>query len=134
MKILERGETSQTANFARRAHSPRVGKPRLSHIAAFHAYQSAEKYLKGLLVASEEEPPRIHALPGLLRQAVAFIPDLDGQELRDAAINLNGYYIPSRYPAEVGGASGPITTSEANEALNWAEAIADEIRPRLESR
>lgn len=61
------------------------------------------------------------------------MPDLDGPELRDAANNLNGYYTPSRYPAEVGGAHGPITISEAAEALAWAETIAAKIRPRLES-
>ena len=35
----------------------------LAHIIAFHAHQSAEKYLKGLLVVYGEDPPRTHALP-----------------------------------------------------------------------
>lgn len=103
----------------------------LARIIAFHAHQAAEKYLKGLLVMSGEEPPRIHVLPELLRRATAQAPDLDGRELRVSATNLNNYYIPSRYPAEVGGPSGPITAEEATEALAWAEAIAAAVRPRL---
>jgi HEPN domain-containing protein len=67
----------------------------LAHIIAFHAHQSAEKYLKGLLVVHGEEPPRIHALPALLQRAVDQVPDLDRPEIRDATINLNAYYIPS---------------------------------------
>lgn len=55
-----------------------------AHIIAFHAHQSAEKYLKGLLVVTGEDPPRIHVLPDLLRRAIAHIPDLDSQELRVA--------------------------------------------------
>lgn len=102
-----------------------------AYIIAFHAHQSAEKYLKGLLVVTGEDLPRIHVLPDLLRRAIAHIPDLDSQELRIAAINLNNYYIPSRYPAEVGGPSGPITPEEASEALAWAEEIAAAVRPYL---
>lgn len=83
-------------------------------------------------MTSGEQPPRVHAVPGLLEQAIRYVPDLDSTELRDATNNLNGYYIPSRYPAEVGGAHGPVTISEASEALSWAEEIAAEIRPRLE--
>lgn len=103
----------------------------LAHIVAFHAHQSAEKYLKGLLVVHGEEPPRIHVLPELLRRVVLHVPDLDKREFRSAAINLNDYYIPSRYPAEVGGPTGPITADEAIEALAWAESIASVVRPYL---
>jgi HEPN domain-containing protein len=103
----------------------------LAHIIAFHAHQAAEKYLKGLLVMSGEEPPRIHVLPELLRRTVTRIPDLDSRALRIATTNLNNYYIPSRYPAEVGGPAGPIGPEEAAEALAWAEEIAAAIRPRL---
>lgn len=102
-----------------------------ARITTFHAHQAAEKYLKGLLVANDEEPPRIHVLPELLRRAIAHAPDLDSRKLRDAATNLNNYYVPSRYPAEVGGSTGPITTEEATEALAWAEALAAATRPYL---
>lgn len=72
-------------------------------VVCFHAHQAAEKYMKGLIVAADEEPPRIHALPELLRRAIAHAPELDTGQLRTAAGGLNAYYIPSRYPIEVGG-------------------------------
>ena len=89
----------------------------LAHTTAFHAHQAAEKYLKGLLVVHGEGPPRIHALPALLQRAIHLVSDLDQTEIRDAAINLNAYYLPSRYPAEVGGPDGPIAAEDAAEAL-----------------
>ena len=70
-------------------------------------------------------------LPTLLRRAVDNVPDLDRQEIKGAAINPNAHYIPSRYPAEVGGPDGPITAEDAAEALSWAETIAAVVRPLL---
>src|SRR5215210_1205652 len=102
-----------------------------AHVITFHAHQSAEKYLKGLLVANGEEPPRVHALPELLRLAIMHAPDLDNRELRDAVNNLNGYFIPSRYPAEIGGPTGPINAEAAAETLAWAENVYSAVRPRL---
>ncbi|GEM_PF-744547 len=104
----------------------------LAHIVTFHAHQAVEKYLKGLLVAYGEEPPRIHVLPELLRRATRYVSDLDKRELRSAVINLHDYYVPSRYPAEVGGPTGPITSEEATEAIAWAEEITAAVRPRLD--
>lgn len=104
----------------------------LAAVVCFHAHQAAEKYMKALIVYGDEEPPRIHTLPELLRRAIEHVPELDNEQLRTAASGLNAYYIPSRYPVEVGGPEGPITTSEAADALSWAEAIASEVRPLLE--
>lgn len=92
----------------------------LAYVVCFHAHQAAEKYLKGLLVAHDEEPPRTHALPELLRRAIVHVPHLDHADSWDAATGLNAYYIPTRYPVEAGGATDPITTQEAAEVLAWA--------------
>lgn len=104
-----------------------------ARIIVFHAHQAAEKYLKGLLAAHGEEPPRVHSLPELLRRAIAYVPELDSLELRDAATDLNNYYVPSRYPAEVGGPTGPVTAKEAIEALTWAESIVSAVRSYLDA-
>ncbi len=105
-----------------------------AHVITFHAHQASEKYLKGLLALHERrEPPRIHALPELLRRAIVSVPGLDSWELRDAVTNLNNYYVPSRYPAEVGGPAGPIAAKDAAEALAWAESIASAVRPYLDA-
>jgi HEPN domain-containing protein len=105
----------------------------LSHVVAFHAHQSAEKYLKGLLVLRERgEPPRIHNLRLLLTHVAEYVRELETPELENATNGLDQFYVPSRYPAEVGGPAGPITAEEATEALAWAEEIAAAVRPRLE--
>lgn len=103
----------------------------LASAVCFHAQQAAEKYLKGLLAAYDEEPPRIHSLPELLRRAVAHVSDLDASKLEDAANGLDQFYITGRYPAEVGGTTGTITAEEATQALAWAEEIARAARPYL---
>lgn len=105
----------------------------LASVICFHAQQAAEKYLKGLLVVHDEEPPRIHALPELLRRAILHVSDLDTINLEDAVNGLDQFYIPTRYPVEVSGSTGPITSEDAAEALAWAEEIAAVVRPRLES-
>ncbi|CAN5888112.1 hypothetical protein BH23ACT11_BH23ACT11_16000 [soil metagenome] len=84
-----------------------------------------------MIALHDEEPPRIHTLPELLRRVVFYVPDLNMRDLQDAVNGLNQYYIPTRYPIEIGSPSGPITTQEASEALAWAEDIAAAIRPRL---
>lgn len=105
----------------------------LASVVCFHAQQAAEKYLKGLLVVYDEEPPRIHALPELLRRVIIHAPELSSTDLEDAANGLDQFYITGRYPVDFGGPAGTITATEASESLAWAEAIADEARPRLES-
>jgi len=52
------------------------------------------------------------------------VRELETPELKNATNGLDQFYIPSQYPAEVGGPEGPITAGEAAEALAWAEEIA----------
>ncbi len=112
--------------------SEREDAEAFARVITFHAHQSAEKYLKGLLALHErKEPPKIHNLRLLLTHAVGHVSELETSELEDAANGLDQFYIPSRYPAEVGGATGPITAEEATEALAWAEEIARAVRPYL---
>lgn len=104
----------------------------LAHVVAFHAHQSAEKYLKGLLTLHRRvEPPKIHNLRLLLTHVLEQAPDLRSPELEDATNGLDQFYVPSRYPAEVGGPTGPISVEDAAEALRWAETIAATVRPLL---
>lgn len=78
-----------------------------------------------------EEPPRIHALPELLRRAIMHMPELNTPDMENVVNGLDQYYIPTCYPVEAGGTAGPITAEEAREALAWAEEIATAVRPRL---
>jgi len=62
--------------------------------ACFHAQQTLEKALKGLVLFRGKPVPKIHALPELLLLAAepALAP------FRDAFDELNKYYVPTRYP------------------------------------
>lgn len=103
---------------AARVLEERGGIETLAHTISFHAHQSAEKYLKGLLALHEgQEPPKIHNLRLLLTRVGEYAPELNTPGLEDAANALDQFYIPSRYPLEIGGPTGPITAQEATEAL-----------------
>lgn len=62
--------------------------------ACFLSHQSAEKYLKGYLLANKTEPPRIHQLLKLLDNIVA--SDESFRKLRKQARLLDNYYNPAR--------------------------------------
>ena len=117
---------------AARILAERIDVETLAHVIVSHAHQSAEKYLKGFLATCEQkELPRVHNLRLLLTRSIQYLPALDSPELEDAANGLDQFYIPSRYPLEIGGPEGPISARESKEALTWAETLSTEIRPYL---
>lgn len=62
----------------------------------FHYHQSAEKYLKAVLIALDLEFQKIHDLPVLLKSCATKEPDL--LRLLDDCKFLNRFYIEARYP------------------------------------
>ena len=58
--------------------SEREDAEAFAHVITFHAHQSAEKYLKGLLALHErKEPPKIHNLRLLLTHVVGHVSELE---------------------------------------------------------
>lgn len=99
----------QTALSALRRKRP------LTSIAAFHAQQCAEKYLKGLLVRQGVTPPKIHdlnLLSDLCEQAGIVVP-VD----EDLLSLLTKAAVTFRYPGE------EPTVEEARAALETAKAV-----------
>ncbi len=96
----------------------------ISHGAAFHAQQAAEKALKALLVAHGRKPPRTHNLGHLLTLAEEVGVSLDHH--LDAAASLTDHAVEARYP-------GPptITEDEAREAIRNANTIVHDILDHL---
>ncbi|MBX9734002.1 MAG: HEPN domain-containing protein [Chitinophagaceae bacterium] len=72
--------------------------PKLFDVAAFHAQQAAEKYLKAFLVFKEIMPPRVHNIKMLIDIAVEYDKELEN--LREAE-TLSKYAIRSRYPDDM---------------------------------
>lgn len=102
-------EDYNTAYAALRRRSPWL------HTACFHAQQSAEKYLKAILVFKGKTFPKTHDLLELCRlceQVGVIIPvPIDDLDV------LSDHAVQTRYPA-----TAP-TTQDAREALETAQAV-----------
>ena len=89
-------------------------KPLLSG-ACFHAQQSAEKYLKALLIFKDKDFPKTHDLPALntMRNKAGIITGLDLQQL----VDLTEYAVRRGYPGN------QPTQVEAKDAIQTAETV-----------
>lgn len=83
----------------------------------FHAQQSAEKYLKAVLIHEGVRPPLRHDLVELLALVAEKQPDLG--DVEDECFDLNPYAVAVRYP----GAPMSVTESEGRAAVTSADRI-----------
>jgi len=92
----------------------RIKKPLLSG-ACFHAQQSAEKYLKALLILKDFDFPKTHDLPTLntMCNKAGILTGLVAQEL----IDLTEYAVRRRYPGN------QPTHEEAKNAIEIAKSV-----------
>ena len=88
-------------------------------LTAYHAQQSAEKYLKAFLVFHKKDFPYTHSITRLLEicEEIINIDDLSGAEI------LTPFAITTRYP----GIDEEVTKEEALEAIRVAELIKEKI-------
>jgi HEPN domain-containing protein len=92
-------------------------------LVCFHCQQSAEKYLKALLIERGIGFPKTHRLEDLL---LILVPhDTSLKKLRRAVVTLTRYAVDYRYPGE------NATKREATAALRQARKVREEIRIRL---
>lgn len=85
-------------------------------IICYHCQQSAEKFLKGLIIGFGEEPEKTHDLPKLLNILKNFteVPD----ELRITVLPLTQFGVRARYPDELF-----VEESQTKNAIVQAEKI-----------
>lgn len=88
----------------------------------FLCHQSAELYLKGVLVLYGVKPPKIHDLAKLLELAMGQEESL--KSLLSECKILNRYYIAVRYPPELKN----VDKIEAQEAVELAAAIESAVK------
>ena len=89
----------------------------------FHCQQSAEKYLKALLIEQGIPFPKTHRLEDLL---LLLLPhDASLKRLRRPLVTLTRYAVDYRYPGE------SATKREATAALRQATKVREKIRGRL---
>jgi len=89
----------------------------------FHAQQSAEKYLKALLLFSGIDFPRTHDLRLLIQLLPAGLVSV---KMEDVLV-LNRYSVETRYPGDW----EPIERADAEEALGIAKRVRSMVRAAL---
>jgi HEPN domain-containing protein len=89
----------------------------LGAVAAFHAQQMAEKYLKALLTWRQIEFPKTHSIAFLLTTLERSDPGIL-RRIGEARL-LTRYAISARYPGD----EDRVTEVEAGEALKVAEGV-----------
>jgi HEPN domain-containing protein len=105
-------------------HSLELAEEGLTDIVCYHCQQTAEKYLKALLIAADQEFPKTHDLR-LLLDKVEKRYDLGiGAE---QVIPLNRYLVECRYPGDW----EPITVQEAKQAIEMARKVRGTVRSLL---
>jgi HEPN domain-containing protein len=101
------------------------------NMVCFHAQQGVEKLLKGVLLSRQRSVPRLHSLVKLLALCAAY----DGKlaDLRRGCEELDGYYIPTRYPDAAAGVlpDGMPERDHARRALGILRRVARRARRHL---
>lgn len=95
--------------------------PRPYPLAAFHAQQCAEKYLKAFLVCREVDFPFTHNIAALLELCEPLVyweTDLSSAE------RLSSYAVTARYP----GLEQEVPEGEADRALKISRNVRTEVR------
>lgn len=98
-------------------------------LACFLAEQSAQKSLKGFLIAQKEVHMHIHAIAELLKKAGEFRTDFTA--LIERGKTLDKYYLSTRYPDTLPEPLLPFEAygiTEAQEALVISRTIFDVVR------
>ena len=91
-------------------------------IVAYHCQQTAEKYLKAILVQSDLTVPLIHDLLKLNREAQKVIPSL--KELEKICELLTPFGTATRYP----GSTMVVGQEHMSSIVSWVDSIRHAIR------
>jgi HEPN domain-containing protein len=90
--------------------------------SCFHCQQTAEKYLKALLVELRLHVPRTHILRDVLRLLLPHHPSLRSL----GRVNfLSQFAVTTRYPGDNAG------KRQAQAALRWAGKVREDVRQLL---
>ena len=97
----------------------------------FHSEQCVEKAIKGLILHQGHLYPHSHKLADLLNSLSSPSPFDD---LREAILLLDRFYIPSRYPDALPGMlpQGLPTEKDAGEAIDIARQVLEGAKEEIE--
>ena len=95
------------------------------NVVAFHCQQSAEKYLKALLVRHQVEFPKTHDLEELL-SLVSSVASKIALSLKECAI-MTIYGVDIRYPDD----APEVSEKEAKDSLRLASLVREKVLESL---
>jgi len=95
------------------------------HQACLLCQQSAEKYLKALLVFHQKPFLKVHDLLDLETRLLETEPDV--KTLHQGLVSLNRYYIETRYPGDY----PDFSWQDADEAFKAASNVANFVKQRI---
>ena len=102
-----------------------IEQAELTHLAAFHSQQSVEKSLKAVLEFHNKTVPKKHDLL-VLKDMVSDYFELDDEDMLET---LNGLYIDSRYPGNLGLLpNGKPTIEDGKDFFEFAENVVQKIK------
>lgn len=103
------------------------------NLACFHCQQSAEKALKGYLLARGAHDLRSHSVAALSGDAATFDPGF--RDIKKRAALLDKHYIPTRYPNGLPGGlpSEAYGAEDSDTALKTATEVLGFVRVRLDT-
>ena len=96
-------------------------------VACFLAQQTAEKYLKGLLVFYKKPFPKVHDLMEL--ETLLLDVEQGIKEVHNEIESLNQYYVETRYPGDF----PDFTLYECENAYNAALRIKEFVLSKIKS-
>ena len=98
--------------------------------ACFAAQQAAEKAMKALAGRLGGEAWG-HSLLAMASELTAVVPEINS--LREAAVRLDRYYIPTRYPNgfDAGAPLDYFLASDSREAIDHAAQVVEFVRDRV---
>lgn len=101
------------------------------NMVCFHAEQGAEKCLKAFLRSRTGDVPCVHSLTKLIELYAKH--DRSFLRLKNRALSLDRYYIPTRYPEAAPGAlpEGLPNRHDAQSALSDMRKINKHVRKQL---
>ena len=104
----------------------------LTPVAAFHSQQCVERCFKAVLEEHAKKVPKEHSTLKLYGLAKEWIPfEVDMEILTD----LDGLYIESRYPGELGLLpNGKPTLADAQQFYAFAQSVYRQIKRMLNTR
>lgn len=106
---------------------------RFPHLSCYHAQQASDKALKAAITSLHGDAVPTH-LGRVLLQALADLDNRAPEEVADAALALDAYYLSTRYPDALNFADAARTfgAAEAGRAIGLADRVLDWATAQLE--